>query len=54
MKEQKCCLCGKKLDGEFGNNPFPLKEKGSCCNYCNTTKVIPARIKKANEKRSTN
>jgi hypothetical protein len=39
----KCCLCGKALDDEFGNNAEPLK-KGKCCNKCNAFKVIPARI----------
>jgi hypothetical protein len=42
-----CCLCGETLpDGEYGNNPRPLKSEGVCCNYCNGTKVIPARIER--------
>jgi hypothetical protein len=41
----KCCLCGIQFVG-FGNNPYPLKdEKHDCCNDCNTTKVIPARLR---------
>ncbi len=51
MKKKICCLCKKEMH-EFGNNPYPLKETGSCCNVCNYTKVIPARIKKANELRT--
>ena len=40
-----CCLCRKVLLG-FGNNPYPLRsEKEDCCNDCNTSKVIPARLK---------
>lgn len=43
----KCCLCGKHIgwdeEGIYGNNPYPLKEKGQCCDECNSTKVIPAR-----------
>ena len=43
MEEQKCCICGEKFVG-FGNNPWPIKEKGRCCDNCDDTKVIPARI----------
>lgn len=48
MKTKKCCLCGKEIEVEFtgwsdGNNAQPLAD-GRCCNDCNTTKVIPARI----------
>ena len=40
-----CCLCGKEYS-HFGNNPWPLtdKEDDRCCDECNDTKVIPARI----------
>ena len=49
IKEQTsfvCCLCGENA-GEFGNNPAPLAESTElrCCDGCNITKVIPARIK---------
>ena len=53
MKNKICCLCKKEMY-EFGNNPYPLKETGSCCNVCNYTKVIPARIKRSNELRTKN
>lgn len=43
-KIRTCCLCGKDLKDEFGNNPYPLKKNGDCCNECNITKVIPARL----------
>lgn len=39
----KCCICGKLCEG-YGNNPAPIKLKGECCDECNTTKVIPARL----------
>lgn len=39
-----CVLCGKHIVG-YGNNPFPLADEGKCCDECNKTKVIPARIK---------
>ena len=41
-----CVLCGKKFQG-WGNNPEPLVAEGDdrrCCNKCNKTKVLPARI----------
>jgi len=42
MKEL-CVICKKKLVG-WGNNPYPIKEDGKCCDDCNTYKVIPARM----------
>lgn len=43
LEEKICCICGKKFHGH-GNNPRPVKEEGQCCNECNYTKVIPARL----------
>ena len=40
--EKKCCICGREFNG-FGNNANPIRE-GSCCDYCNTRFVIPARV----------
>lgn len=46
-----CCICGEKCVG-FGNNPYPLRERGRCCDLCNM-QVIKARMellcKKLNE-----
>ena len=44
----KCCLCGQWTLGwgdhrQYGNNPYPLKEKGQCCDECNMG-VISARM----------
>tara|TARA_R100001443_G_scaffold7325_1_gene16601 strand:+ start:561 stop:911 length:351 start_codon:yes stop_codon:yes gene_type:complete len=48
-----CVLCGDALDVLYrnniaiwadGHNAEPLA-KGRCCNYCNDTEVVPARIK---------
>lgn len=41
----KCCLCGETYT-HWGNNPWPLSEgeNDRCCDVCNDTKVIPARI----------
>ena len=43
MKVNKCVICKEHFTG-IGNNPVPLKTSGVCCDFCNTTKVIPARI----------
>ena len=40
--EKVCCLCGKRLTDE-GNEPWPLKDEGRCCDTCNED-VIEARI----------
>ena len=42
--EFTCCICGKTITDEYGNNPWPVKEEGICCNYCNMTEVIPIRF----------
>lgn len=42
MEKYTCCLCGKEFEG-FGNNPYPLKEDGRCCDICND-EVICARL----------
>ena len=41
--ETKCCICGKEIVG-FGNNPWPVKDSGYCCDECNSRVVIQARI----------
>ena len=38
-----CVICGAKFEG-WGNNPWPIAEKGECCQECNFKHVIPARI----------
>ena len=46
-KKPTCCFCGKECEDEFGNNPYPVEtyEKARCCNLCNKSMVVPARIK---------
>ena len=45
MAEKKtCCICGKTFDG-YGNNPYPVKDNGVCCDGCNNDVVIPKRIR---------
>lgn len=38
----RCCLCGNTYVN-YGNNAQPL-DNGRCCDMCNMTKVIPARM----------
>lgn len=42
-----CCLCGVSRSG-YGNNPDPITDTVNtgtrCCDYCNHTRVIPARL----------
>jgi len=52
----KCCICDGKIDKHYtpegkmywdmGHNPAPVKtgEKERCCDNCNSTVVIPARL----------
>lgn len=44
-----CVLCKKRIIG-FGHNPYPITEKGWCCNECNFDKVIPMKLYIAREK----
>jgi len=43
----KCCICKKEIEikkgWKEGNNAYPIKN-GRCCDYCNSMKVIPARL----------
>jgi len=50
MKKEKhtCCICHKEFFG-YGNDPRPVKQMGRCCDHCNQTVVIPARIKELND-----
>ncbi len=43
--EFTCCICGKHITDEWGNNPFPVVNTGECCDECNYKHVIPARLK---------
>lgn len=46
-QEHICCICGKKFTG-WGNNPYPVvtneDEDVRCCDDCNMTVVVPARM----------
>jgi len=50
--QPNCCLCGQPCEPwhgcpptGYGHNPDPYGEEDDrCCNACNYTKVIPARL----------
>jgi len=48
QKKGKCSFCGKTYEN-YGNDPWPLAPKYAsnmrCCDACNMSKVIPARLK---------
>lgn len=44
-----CCICGEPING-YGNNPYPYKKEGRCCDACNWKFVIPARLDAMNNR----
>lgn len=40
----KCCFCNRDA-GKYGNNAQPITE-GKCCDYCNSTYVLPERLRR--------
>ena len=45
---QECVICGKEFTG-YGNNPWPAAKYGRCCDDCNFSVVLPARLKGVKE-----
>jgi len=43
-----CVICGEEYEG-YGNNPYPVKEEGECCDKCNLKVVVPERIRQLEE-----
>ena len=41
-----CSICKGDIRDDFGHNAQPINN-GRCCDMCNTTFVIPCRIKEA-------
>lgn len=39
-----CVICKGLCDNEYGNNPYPVKKSGVCCDKCNSNVVMPARM----------
>ena len=49
-RRMRCCLCGDDIEewpggGSYGHNPDPLGDDDRCCDTCNGTKVLPARLR---------
>ena len=46
-----CCICGRPIEN-YGNNPWPVVEDPDekCCDVCNYTEVIPARLTRLRER----
>ncbi len=40
----ECSICHLDVDDEFGHNAEPINT-GRCCDDCNSTVVIPRRIR---------
>jgi len=50
-----CCLCDEEIEKQYtpegkmfwdtGHNAEPLVKDGRCCEDCNTTKVVPERMR---------
>jgi len=53
--ETTCCICGCEVYG-IGKNPWPLvkREGAVCCSWCDSTVVIPARLKQFKEESCEN
>lgn len=58
----QCDLCPRDIDihrdpdtgkayWNLGHNAYPVSDEGRCCDICNATKVIPARLKAIREER---
>lgn len=47
---KRCVICNRLFNG-FGNNPEPVRRwiEGSCCDFCNISVVVPARLGKKME-----
>lgn len=50
-ESMKCCLCKNEIEAvrgwAEGNNAEPVMD-GRCCDDCNMSRVIPARLKQLN------
>ena len=52
-EEMFCSICGELNEewpgGFYGNSAEPIND-GRCCDWCNGTRVLPARIKLIQQK----
>ena len=52
-KNPECCICGKTCETRWGNDAWPVKDDGVCCDDCNWTVVLPARILELAKRKET-
>lgn len=45
-----CSICQREVTDEWGNNPAPICE-GRCCDECDLSIVLPARIRRLNREK---
>jgi hypothetical protein len=43
VETMECCLCKFPCETQWGNNALPVAN-GLCCDRCNNSKVLPARL----------
>lgn len=51
-EKQTCVLCGCEFEG-YGNDPSPVVDHGVCCDDCNMSIVVPARMDAIEESKDT-
>lgn len=39
----QCVICKGTFNG-WGNNPYPIRQDGRCCDQCNQDVVVRARL----------
>jgi hypothetical protein len=44
-RKLRCCFCGVEITEFIGNNPWPFRNTGRCCRYCDDHYVIPLRLR---------
>ena len=42
-RKELCSICHKPIEG-WGNNAWPVVNDGRCCDHCNWSVVLPARL----------
>lgn len=50
-RTMRCSICGRHIKGD-GNSASPVN-KGTCCDFCNYSVVVPARLKIHNERKKS-
>lgn len=53
MNPENCCICDAPLARNEFNNPWPwpADENAKCCDLCNNSVVVPARLRRHQARR---